>query len=136
MQKLTVFMEPVAKGRPRSTITKNGKILVYTPSKTVHAENLIRDKALEAFKPFEPGVPLFMSTTFYFQRRKSAKKAILPVKRPDDENCMKLVMDALESFAYPNDSQITTCVIKKRYGDPPRIEIEIGEDTVAEERNF
>jgi Holliday junction resolvase RusA-like endonuclease len=52
-----------------------------------------------------------------------------PVSRPDADQYMKLLMDALERFLYEDDAQITTIYIAKRFGTPPRIEFEIIEDT-------
>lgn len=133
---LTIYMEPVPKGRPRATM-KGGKMRIYTPSATVHAENIIRDTVMEKYPSkvepanlvFEPGVPICLSATFYRSRPKSLKKSIeLPVSRPDFDQYTKLLCDALEKFLYDNDSQITTALIKKRYGSPPRIELEMEED--------
>jgi Holliday junction resolvase RusA-like endonuclease len=39
------------------------------------------------------------------------------------------VEDALTGYAWDDDSQIVTAIIKKRFGSPPRIEIDIQLDT-------
>lgn len=124
-----IYMEPVGKARPRVTM-KGGRAFAYTPQKTAHAENLIRDKVM-ALKVFFPrDTPLFMMIVFYRSRSKSlAKKVKMPVSRPDADNLWKLVSDSLEKFIYANDSQITTAVIKKRFGSPPRIELKLEEDS-------
>jgi len=126
--KITINVEPVGKARPRSTIRK-GRVITYTPQKTAHAENLIRDKVMGLGQYFERGTPLAIEAVFFRDRPKSTKKDVtLPVTRPDWDNYGKLLTDALEKFVYANDSQITTAVIKKRFGSPPRIELEIEED--------
>jgi len=112
---------------------KGGKMRVYTPSATVHAENIIRDAIMEKLHPeetiFDPGIPIKLTATFYRSRPKSLPKRVeLPVTRPDWDQYGKLLCDALEKFLYDNDSQITSAIIKKRYGSPPRIELEMEED--------
>lgn len=120
-------MEPVAKGRPR-VVTKGGKTFAYTPGKTVHAENMIR-YALKDKGCFDAGMPLRLEAIFYRIRPKSSSKKVkLPVTSPDLDNYIKLITDALEKFAYANDSQITTMLVRKRFGNPPRIEIKLEED--------
>lgn len=119
-----IYVEPVAKARARTMISKGGKRYSYTPSKTAHAENLIRDRVMELGKSFDVGVPIRLETTFYRVKPKSTPKRVkLPVSRPDWDNYGKLLTDALEKFVYANDSQITTAVIKKRFGSPPRIHL-------------
>ena len=129
MVSITIYMEPMGKGRPRVWRTKKGQSVTFTPTKTAHAENLIRDKVLE-LKTFSPNdIPLVLKATFFRTRPKSLKKSVvLPVSRPDWDNYGKLLCDALEGFLYANDSQITTALIKKRFGSPPRIELEIMEE--------
>lgn len=125
-----IYMEPVGKARPRTTI-KKGRVVTYTPQKTAHSENLIRDKVMELGQFFDQGVPLSLVATFFRERPKSlSKKVEKPVSRPDWDNYAKLLTDALEKFVYANDSQITTALIKKRFGSPPRVEIIIEQDDI------
>lgn len=126
--KKTIYMEPVGKGRPR-VVRKGKKITTYTPSKTIKAEDMIRNSLMREEIFFERGTALHLSAVFYRTRPKSSKKSVIfPVTKPDWDNYGKLLADALESFVYDNDSQITTAVIKKRFGSPPRIELELKED--------
>jgi len=123
-----IFMEPVGKGRPRVTM-KSGRAIAYTPAKTAHAENLIRDKVMELETFFPKEIPLRLIAIFFRDRPKNLpKKVEKPVTRPDWDNYAKLLTDALEKFIYANDSQITAAVIKKRFGSPPRIELMIDVD--------
>ena len=48
-----------------------------------------------------------------------------PEKKPDMDNILKTVMDALEKLAYNNDSQICHLVLDKEYSERPRLEITI-----------
>jgi Holliday junction resolvase RusA-like endonuclease len=49
---------------------------------------------------------------------------------PDIDNLEKLVWDSLkgDGGCFADDGQITTCISRKRYGSPPRIEVDIEED--------
>lgn len=124
----TIFMEPVAKGRAR-TVRKGDGVITYTPDKTAHAENIIRGHIMQMGVKFEKGIPLRLAAIFYRSRPKSTPKRIkLPVTRPDWDNYAKCLCDAVERFAYYDDSQITTAIIKKRFGQPPRIELLLRED--------
>ena len=129
--KTVIYVEPTPKARPKSTII-HGRVHTYTPAKTRNAqamiEAMIRTQVMQ-LGAFEEGVPLRMEATFYRDRPKHLPKRVtMPVTRPDYDNYAKLLTDALEKYIYKNDSQITTALIKKRFGDPPRIELTIEVD--------
>lgn len=52
---------------------------------------------------------------------------IVPTSRPDGDNYLKLVQDALNGVAYKDDSQIVDSHVIKRYSDQPALRIEIRE---------
>jgi Holliday junction resolvase RusA-like endonuclease len=132
-----IYVVPTPKGRPRSRIvTKGGHPFVqtYTPTDTQDAEAMIkamiRTQVMKLGK-FAPDVPIRLEATFFLEKPKSTpKKVLMPTKRPDWDNFAKLLTDALEKFVYPADAQITTAVVKKRFGLPPRIELKLEEDKV------
>ena len=125
---IDIPIEPVAKARPRGTMLKNGKVVYYTTSKTAHAENMIRDRAIESGVYFEKGTPLEMYLTFVFRKPKSAPKhRKYPVVAPDDDNCEKLVRDALNKIMFYDDCQIVRTLTEKVYGDIPCIKIRLRE---------
>jgi len=52
----------------------------------------------------------------------------MPVSRPDVENYAKTLLDALNKFVFPDDSQITTLLVRKRFVETdgvPRIELKM-----------
>lgn len=123
----TIYVEPTPKGRPRVAV-KGGRTFIYTPHKTVRAESMIRESLIDK-GAFGEGIPLRLEATFYRPRPKSLPKRVtMPVSRPDWDNYAKLLTDALEKYLYPSDAQITTCLIRKRFGTPPRIELVLGDD--------
>ena len=128
----TIYIEPVGKGRPRFA-RRGNRVFTYTPQKTAHAESRIQEAVMKLGIYYPKETPLILTATFYREKPKSLPKRVtMPVARPDWDNYGKLISDALEKFVYANDSQITTAVIKKRFGSPPRIELNIKSDNMGE----
>jgi Holliday junction resolvase RusA-like endonuclease len=133
MVKFIVVGEPVAKGRPR--FTRRG--IAYTPKKTSEYEELVRlSYFASGARRYDDKTPLKMELKAYFpipkhtskiQVEKMEKGEILPVKKPDCDNLMKIVADSLNNIAYGDDKQITEMKITKRYSTTPRVEVEISE---------
>jgi len=121
---MTILLEPMPKGRPRIS-TSGDRLVVYTPHGTAGAEHSIRVAVMSQEERFTSGA-LKLDATFYRVRPKSLpKKQTLPVTRPDLDNYLKLLTDALNKYLFTDDAQITTVVARKRFGDPPRIEFSI-----------
>lgn len=124
----TVYGVPVGKARPRVVRLKTGESVTFTPKNTKNWEELIRYQALDYRPEKLLDGPLFARIAFYLPRPRSApKKRKYPDVKPDHDNLEKAVFDALEGIIYTNDSRIVEKHFKKLYGDPPRVEIEIGE---------
>jgi len=130
--KFTAYGEPVAKGRPR--FTKAG--FTYTPKKTVIAEEAIRLQSLSAKPAVLIEGPIDLTITFFRSIPKSFSKKkrklvdigqLLPVTRPDLDNCVKTIKDALNKVYWNDDSQIVNLVSSKRYSEEPRTEVEVRE---------
>lgn len=125
MRSFIIFGQPVAKGRPK--VTKWG---TYTPEKTVNYENLVKMSYIEAYKNEKllEG-DLEVTINFYFSMPKSTSKKmkermlnheIMHNKRPDIDNCIKSITDALNKIAYKDDNQIVKIKASKYYSDEPR----------------
>ena len=122
---LTVVGEPVSKGRPRF-----GRGKTYTPAKTIAAETFIQLCATQKGVLKMMNGPLRLTITFSMGIPKSwsaKKKAeaelgnIRPTGKPDIDNLIKLVGDALNGIAYKDDSQIVEIQAVKKYGKPQTI---------------
>jgi Holliday junction resolvase RusA-like endonuclease len=98
---LTIPGEPIAKARPRWA-----KWGIYTPKKTVNYETLVKELFATRYPGFKPiiDLPLRIELRAYFAIPKSKSKKtqalmlrheIRPTKRPDLDNVMKTVLDAL-----------------------------------------
>lgn len=128
---LTLPGKPVAKGRPKFTKTGHA----YTPGKTRGAEAVLR----EAFQWQYPrhialAGPVRMTVIFYMPIPEGMKKAdriaaeaeqLWHTKKPDADNMLKLVTDALNGLAFWDDSQICDVRAKKLYSKQPRTVIEL-----------
>ncbi len=129
---LTIPGEPKGKQRPRWA--KHG---TYTPKETVSYETYIKELFVVKYPDFVPMEgPLMMklhlfvtiaASTSIKKKKHMASGDILPAKRPDLDNVVKIFCDALQGIAYKNDSQVVTLLAGKWYSDRPRAEIRIEE---------
>ncbi len=133
--KFTVLGEPKGKGRPRFS-TQTGR--AFTPKQTVNYETLIHTEYMVQCKGFRfpDDAMLDMRILAYYSVPKSGSKTekakklantIRPTKKPDMDNVVKMVADALNQVAYKDDTQIVDCQVRKFYSEQPRIEVIIQE---------
>lgn len=137
--KFTVPGEPAGKGRPRFS-RQGSYVRAYTPEKTIAYEDLVKleyHRQCSAFR-FDDAQPLDMRIIAYYSVPKSASKKkrqamldhiIRPMKKPDNDNIVKIVQDALNSISYRDDVQIVDCQLRKFYSEAPRVVVTIQEAT-------
>lgn len=134
----TIPGPPQGKARPRVVRAKSGISLTYTPDKTVRYEELVRIRyksAAQGFRfPDDAQIGIQITAWYPVPKGKSKKiKAVmlagqlLPTKKPDCDNIVKIVCDALNDFAYKDDQQITLAQIRKRYAEMPRTDVRLWE---------
>jgi Holliday junction resolvase RusA-like endonuclease len=122
--------EPIGKGRPRFS-RQTGH--TYTPEKTARFEERLAWAAQSTMqrRPLFDG-PLRVLINAYFSipaskpakwRLAAMEQKILPTKKPDIDNVIKGVADALNKVVYVDDTQIVSLAAGKFYSDRPRIEI-------------
>ena len=122
------YGSPVPKARARTVRTASGRTVTYTPKQTASWEESVKIQALKHRPDKLFDGPLSLEVTFYLLKPKSRpKRERYPDRKPDLDNLVKSVKDALEGVIYTNDSRIVREVVTKLYGDPPRVEITIGE---------
>jgi len=140
MSRLTfrVVTDPVAKARPRASF-RGGQARIYTPAKTKDAEWRIRTTFCETFPQHEAWVgPVSLAITALLAMPQSIPKkrrdSALPVTRPDVDNYLKTVLDALNGVAFKDDSQVVSVACSKRYAlvGPPAWEIDLSEEVGRE----
>jgi len=122
----TVYGNPVPKARARTVRLKNGLTTTYTPKKTEQWEDMIRLQILKHRPEKLLDQAIVLKAVFVLQRPKSIpKKRIYPETKPDLDNLLKSLTDAMEGIIYTNDSRIIKKEVEKIYGDPPRVEVEL-----------
>lgn len=124
----------VGKARPRMN-TRTGR--AYTPTNTKLYEYSLRQwfiRAYPYFKPIESRVKVSIIAYFDIPKSTSKKKEaemlagnISPTKKPDADNIIKIILDAMNKFAFKDDTQVTKLEIEKKYDKTPRIYIKIEE---------
>lgn len=114
--RITISANPVAKGRPRVAF-KNGRTWSYTPHKTQAAqEDIVKRLVKYQHRCFGRHVPVKASVCFYRIKSKwLPKQEALPVRKPDLDNFLKLVLDSLNGVLVEDDAQITSMTVKKRW---------------------
>jgi Holliday junction resolvase RusA-like endonuclease len=133
----TVWDVPKPLGRPRFARTKTG-VRTYTDRKDQNVRfNIRKEWLLLGHSPLEG--PLRLTMCAWLPMPKSVAKKLrataLPAVRPDLDNYVKQVEDALQSYAYYDDKQIVTIIARKRYvayedetvNSSPRWEIQLDE---------
>lgn len=132
--------EPIGKGRPRVT-ARGGKFAhAYTPKKTKDFEDAIRFEFMasncEQMPVYSKDVPLQAEMIFAFAVPKSYSKKkreaclngrIMHTKKPDTDNIVKAVLDALADAAFADDSQVVKVTAEKIYAEEPFVEVKIYE---------
>ena len=124
----------VGKARPRMN-TRTGK--TYTPTKTKDYEYLLRQWFVMKYPNFETiEGRVAVSIIAYFDIPKSTskkketemlKESISPTKKPDIDNIVKIVLDAINKFAFKDDTQVTRLEVEKKYSKAPKVCVKIEE---------
>jgi Holliday junction resolvase RusA-like endonuclease len=126
----------MGKGRPK--FARRGKFVnTYTPKETADYESRVKECYVQETRN---GVVLILPVSVdikaFFPIPKSTPKykikamlngAARPTKKPDFDNIGKIICDALNGLAYPDDSHIVDGAVHKFYSDEPRVEVTLTE---------
>lgn len=135
---MTLYGNPVAQGRPRFS-RGGGFVKAYDPIKSKAYKALIRLElqpllAKSGFKQFENSCRVHLlicraiPSGFSQKKRKEAIEAkIRPTTRPDTDNYIKGILDALNGTVLKDDSIVCEINAGKIYSDKPRIEVMVEE---------
>lgn len=137
---LTVYFvvegKPIGKGRPRAS-TRGGFVRMYTDAKTLTYEAQISAAATKAMGPLPPlENPVDLRVWAWYAipkswpnktKQQALDGEVFPSVKPDLDNVLKAVLDAMNGIVYLDDSQVINVVAHKRYGGAPRIEVYVNE---------
>lgn len=130
MIQFSVPGQPVAKARPR--VTRNG---TFTPLATKTWQGKCARQGYLACLDARVGktiAPLSIRVMAFFSIPKSwsNKKRLQAIAgdiqhttKPDLDNLLKIVCDALNGIIYDDDKQIVAASVSKHYSETPRVEI-------------
>ena len=133
--------KPQGKARARTFYNPRlGRSISMTPDNTVLYENLIKECCMnnmsdEQKKHDDQAALTLYITALYApvkstskkQRERMLRDEILPTKKPDIDNIVKVVADALNGVAYRDDTQIVKIIAEKHYSDIEGLEIRLEE---------
>ena len=122
------------KARPRvNTYTCKA----YTPENTKDYEMLIKQYfklKYPRYVPLENRVSVKIVAQFKVPKTATKKDRALieegklsPTKKPDIDNIVKIILDALNKMAFKDDNQITKIEVEKIYGEVEKIIVKIEE---------
>lgn len=134
--KFTVAGAPVAKGRPLASRTPTG-VRMRTPEKTAAYERRVKATAIVAMsggRVFARPVRLDVSIVVPIpaswskaRKQKARTGEICATKKPDADNVLKAIKDAMNDVVYADDAQVVAITLSKAYGDDPRVEVVVSE---------
>lgn len=131
--------KPQGKARARTFYDgRVGRSISVTPGHTILYENLIKEMYLQAAGGIqeERGIPILLRIIARFEPPKSASKKeklamldgrVFPLKKPDIDNIVKVVADALNGVAYHDDTQIVQVIAKKVYSALDGLDVTVEE---------
>lgn len=130
----TVYGKPIPKGRPRFNRLTG---IAYTPRETHVYETEVQAYFLQKYRHMQPlDGALAVTIDAYFEPPKSTSKRVREQmlsgvirysKKPDADNIIKSICDALNGIAYVDDGQVVCVSCRKLYSDKARCEITIKE---------
>ena len=129
----TVPGRPKGKGRPRASAV-NGHARMRTPAETIQYENWVRVCYQREHGALRFAPPVVLEIDAYFEIPKSytkkkralcAQGLVRPTCKPDIDNVVKAVADALNGVVYKDDSGVVELRCAKRWGAPERLVVRV-----------
>lgn len=126
----TVPGMPRGKGRPKIGRTPQGRSLLFADPSTKAYEEEIAVACRSAMKGWTDGarcLSLQVEAIFPMPEESSAEDGDWCGKKPDADNILKVVADALTRIVWDDDRVIARAGVEKTYGERPGLAILIEE---------
>ena len=130
-----IVVEGTIRGKQRPQFKKKtGR--AFTPNQTINYENWIKQCYIEQSNKLLQGAIRARIEIYYSVPKSYSKRKIevikdgtdYPMKKPDCDNVVKIVLDSLNKIAYDDDKQVVELTVLKRWTfDNERIEFEMEE---------
>lgn len=119
MTTFTVPGIPVAKARPRF-FRAGTHVRTFTPATSARFEERVRLCAQQAGMGIINEGPVELNVVAYWPMtgtplKKGSRPGRLKTARPDADNVLKAISDALNGIAYKDDAQVARAAIEKRH---------------------
>lgn len=141
--KFSVPGSPRGKGRPK--FARRGKFIkTYTDKETASYENLVKMKAADAmeigkdefgsrYKPLLNGAVKVRIRIFVLVPKSYSKKQrslalegmVRPTTKPDIDNVIKIIFDAINGVVWLDDKQVVDCRTTKFYSEHAGVRVSI-----------
>ena len=138
--KFCIHGDPKGKGRPRFS-TVCGHVHTRTPDETVLYENLVKTEYRQQVGVKFPDDAMLDVRIFAYypiptsaskrKRQAMLERKIRPTKKPDWDNVGKVICDSLNGIAYRDDAQVVDSMVRKFYGEDPKVVVTIEEIKTA-----
>ncbi len=128
-----VYGKVIGKGRPHF-VRKTG--VAITPQATRSYESVLRDAARHELGDHEPWTGMIAAVicaeykipkSWTKTKRELAQRQLTAPAKPDVDNIVKIVLDALNRVVYEDDTQVVLCVATKEWGERDCLRVLIGE---------
>lgn len=124
--------QPVGKGRPRvKHVGKHAQL--YTPKETVSYENLVATLAHQAMAGralFQHAVEVELRMLHQVpaswsgkRQREALNGLIVPTTKPDMDNVMKALFDAMNGVVWRDDVLVADAIVRRRYATNPGLDV-------------
>ena len=130
-----IVVEGTIRGKQRPQFKKKtGR--AFTPNQTINYENWIKQCYIDQSNKLLQG-PIRARIEIYYSVPKSYSKRKIevikdgtdyPMKKPDCDNVVKIILDSLNKIAYDDDKQVVELTVLRRWTfDNEKIEFEMEE---------
>lgn len=124
-QTFVILGDPRPQGRPRFA-RMGGFVKAYDPKGSREYKQTLAAQIAAQNPEYIPEGAISLECEFIFARPKSLpKKVVDHTRKPDLDNIIKALKDAMTGIVWKDDAQIVSLTARKEYGDVPQIWVRV-----------